>query len=98
MAHFRAGNFDKALPSFEEALKSTDWYLFWPAYAMCHRRLGHADEARQWLDKSNEFFRHVTENGREPLEVTREPYWQDWAYFEVMRQEANALIGGENSP
>jgi tetratricopeptide (TPR) repeat protein len=94
MAHYRAGDFDKALRRFEEALKLTDWFLFWPAYAMCHHQLGHANEARQWLDKSNELFRHVTETDREPLKVTKEPFWQDWAYFEVMRQEANALIGG----
>ena len=95
LALYRAGKFDQALSRIEEARKLSDWYLFWPALAMCHHQLGHTDEARQWLDKSKEFFRQVTEADPEPLKVTKEPYWQDWAYFEVMLREANTLIDGK---
>jgi WD40 repeat protein/serine/threonine protein kinase/tetratricopeptide (TPR) repeat protein len=92
MAHYRAGKFDQALVHIEEALKLGEWYLFYPALAMTHHQLGHADEARQWLDKANAHFRHVTEASPQPVKATKEPYWQDWAYFEVLRLEAKALI------
>jgi WD40 repeat protein/serine/threonine protein kinase/tetratricopeptide (TPR) repeat protein len=95
MAHYRAGKFDQALARIEEAQKIADWYLYWPTLAMTHHQLGHAGLARQWLDKANEHFRHVTETSSEPPRVAKEPYWEDWAYFEVMRQEAKTLIEGD---
>jgi WD40 repeat protein/serine/threonine protein kinase/tetratricopeptide (TPR) repeat protein len=96
MALYRAEKFDEALPHLEEATKLAEWYIHWPALAMAHHQLGHADEARQWLDKANDYYRHVVETSSEPLKVTKDVHWQDWAYFELLRREANALIGREN--
>jgi tetratricopeptide (TPR) repeat protein len=96
MVHYRAGKFEQAQERIEEALKLADWYLFWPTLAMCHHQQGRTDEARKWLDKANELFRRVTQTDSNPLTVTMEPAWQDWAYFEVMLQEANELIGEKN--
>jgi eukaryotic-like serine/threonine-protein kinase len=96
MALYRAKKFDKALAHLEEATKLGEWYIYWPALAMTHHQLGHADEARQWLDKANEYYRHVTETNSEPLKVTEDVYWQDWAYFELLRQESNSLIDRED--
>jgi tetratricopeptide (TPR) repeat protein len=95
MALYRAGKFDKVLAHLEEATKLDASYIYWPALAMAHHQLGHADEARQWLDKANKHFRHVTETSDEPLKVTKDVFWQDWAYFELLRQEANELIKRE---
>jgi WD40 repeat protein/Flp pilus assembly protein TadD len=95
MAQYRAGKFEQALAHIEEARKMEDWYIFWPPLAMAHHRLGHAHEAGQWLDKANKYFRHVTESSSEPLKVTKEPFWQDWAYFEVLLREAKTLIEAE---
>ncbi|HEY7426891.1 MAG TPA: tetratricopeptide repeat protein [Gemmataceae bacterium] len=95
MALYRAGKFDQALPHLEEATKLGAWYIYWPALAMTHHQVGHADEARRWLDKANGHYRHVLETSSEPLKVTKEVYWQDWAYFELLRREANSLIDRE---
>jgi WD40 repeat protein/serine/threonine protein kinase/tetratricopeptide (TPR) repeat protein len=92
MALYRAKKFDKALPHLQEAMKLRAWYVDWPALAMTHHQLGHADEAKKWLDKANEYHRQVTETSDEPLKVTKQPYWQDWAYFELLLREANALM------
>jgi tetratricopeptide (TPR) repeat protein len=96
MALYRAGKFDKALAHLEEATKSGAGYISWPALAMTHHQLGHADEARRWLDKTNGHYRHVVETSPEPQKVLKDVVWQDWAYFELLRREANALIDRES--
>ena len=95
MALYRARKFDKALAHLEE---SGAGYICWPALAMTHHQLGHADEARQWLDKANGRYRHVIETSSEPLKVTKAVDWQDWAYFELLRREADSLIDREDRP
>ena len=32
--------------------------------------------------------------GRTPFKISSEPWWQDWAYFEVILREARTLIKG----
>ena len=92
MAHYRAGDFEEALRRMEESQKLGEWHLFFPALAMAHHQLGHADESRQWLAKAEAFFVDVTENSGERLKTLQgDPWWQDWAYFEVMLQEAKGL-------
>jgi len=95
MALFRARKFDQALPHLEEATKLCARYIYWPALAMTHYQLGHADKACRRLDKANDHHRHVLETSSEPLKVTKDVFWQDWAYFELLRQEANSLIDRE---
>jgi hypothetical protein len=50
------------------------------------------DEARQWLDRANDSYRHVVETRSDLLKVTRDVLRQDWDYFELQRREANVLI------
>jgi WD40 repeat protein/serine/threonine protein kinase/tetratricopeptide (TPR) repeat protein len=97
MAHYRAGEYDEALRRMEESQTLTEWCLFWPALAMTHHQLGHAEEARLWLDKADTFFRDFVPASGERLNLEQDPYWQDWAYFEVMLQEARTLIEGDES-
>jgi tetratricopeptide (TPR) repeat protein len=95
MAHYRAGKFAEALRRMEESQGLTEWHLFWPALAMTHHQLGHADEARHWMDKANAFFRdQLPAEGEAIKTLPDDRYWQDWAYFEVMLQEAKTLIEG----
>jgi eukaryotic-like serine/threonine-protein kinase len=90
MAHFRAGKFEESLRWMEKARKLGEHYVLFPALAMTHHRFGHAEEARLWLNKADAFFRdNVPASG----ERFKGPFWQDWAYFEVMLQEARTLIG-----
>jgi tetratricopeptide (TPR) repeat protein len=100
MAHYRAREFDQALRWIDEAWKLSGWHLYAPALAMTHHQLGHTDEARQWLDKANTNFRDFAPPSGDRLKTLQDdPYWQDWAYFEVMLIEARALLGeGEVLP
>jgi tetratricopeptide (TPR) repeat protein len=97
MAHYRAGEFEDALSRMKQAQELCEWCLFWPALAMTHHQLGHAEEARLWLDKADTFFRDFVPASGERLNLEQDPYWQDWAYFEVMLQEARTLIEGDES-
>jgi Flp pilus assembly protein TadD len=54
-AHYRAGQYDRAIQRLNEAVQAqgqggTAWD--WLFLAMAHQRLGHADEAKQWLGKA----------------------------------------------
>src|SRR5207244_6599408 len=51
---YRAGRYDEAVQRLNEADRSQPpggeaEHMFW--LALCHARLGHVAEARQWLDK-----------------------------------------------
>src|SRR5205823_3298728 len=56
LVRYRAGQYAEAIKQLEASAKvEPAWEanaLNWTALALCHRRLGHADEARQWLDKA----------------------------------------------
>jgi tetratricopeptide (TPR) repeat protein len=56
MAHYRAGKFDQAVQTFQQSLDvKPPWtaeVCNWLGLALAHQRLGHADEARKWLDKA----------------------------------------------
>ena len=104
LACYRAGQFDRAITEATVAAQ-TPWtvrVVSWPVLAMAHHRLGHAAEARRWLDQSRAFW-----NQESPLEVdcgalsvlpTSSPLWreqwQDWPTFEVLFREATLSITG----
>src|SRR5260370_29637005 len=64
---------------------------------MAHHRLGHADEARTWVEKGEEWYDRVT---RDVLEgQTFNPwnhgdFWWEMAQFQVLHREAKQLIEG----
>src|SRR5262249_58150654 len=56
LAHYRAGQFEKAVERSQESLRADPRWggtpLNWLVLALAHQRLGHDDEAGQWLDKA----------------------------------------------
>jgi tetratricopeptide (TPR) repeat protein len=72
---------------------------------MAHHRLGHGDEARQWLEKATQEWRRLSPLPRAPGDRTILPStsealvrsWHDWIVFEILLSEANALILGHRS-
>jgi tetratricopeptide (TPR) repeat protein len=93
LAHYRAGQWDKALARADEAIAhrpDTAW-LSWPVLALGHAKLGHADEARRWLDKARDWHQH--ERRRQVTESAgfASPEWAD---FEIIYREAAASVGG----
>jgi tetratricopeptide (TPR) repeat protein len=78
-ALYRAGRFEEAIQWLTR--NGDGGFQGWPFLAMAHHRLGHAAEARQWLDK--------TIADAKPYDwVTR---WE----LQLLRREARELIEGK---
>jgi hypothetical protein len=62
--------------------------------AMAHHHLGHADEARQWLDKASRWMERAplpkTERGADNPRYS----WNRRVAHEVLRREVEALLSG----
>jgi uncharacterized protein HemY len=88
LAHYRAGDWDKARQHFEESDKS-GWgsatVVNWLGLAMVYQRMGQAEEARQWLDKATGWLDKAT-----PDSLVA----PDRLEAEVLRREAEALVKG----
>jgi serine/threonine protein kinase/WD40 repeat protein/tetratricopeptide (TPR) repeat protein len=96
-ALYRAGRFQEAIqrlqqarnPSEADPTKATPYS---PAYrwlflAMAHQRLGHAGEARRWLDKANKWIRRQAKEPSNPAEGS----WNRRLTLGLLRREAEAL-------
>jgi tetratricopeptide (TPR) repeat protein len=83
-ALYRAGKFPAAVQRLNEAIKlrdgNGDW-ADWMFLAMAHHRLGHKEEARQWLDRAVAWSNQA---GRLS--------WSDRLQVQMLRREAEALL------
>jgi tetratricopeptide (TPR) repeat protein len=93
-AYHRAGQFAQAIQRLEQALvaPTADPYtsiLAQLLLAMAHHAAGHADEARQWLDRAIQ-----RSDKALPGEGSKVPWpnWGDWIMCRCLRQEAEALL------
>ena len=98
LAHFRNGEFERAI---ERALESNEgnWRgstkaLNWVVLAMAHSRLGHAAEARKYLQQSLELAGLAN-----PFQLPRVEWPDmgatDFMEFELLRREAEELINAK---
>jgi tetratricopeptide (TPR) repeat protein len=97
LAQYRAGQFDQALQSFEEA-KIKPWNhsgLNWFGLALVHHRLGHPDEARRCLDKGIEW---LEREGQPSAERPTKLQHQDWIEAQLLRREAEEMLKTKQSP
>ena len=72
--------------------------LDWIFLAMAHHRLGHAEEARKWLDKT---VASIDRSAQDPPDGTSPDsriYWKTRLYYRVLRHEAEDLIGQAGPP
>jgi WD40 repeat protein/serine/threonine protein kinase/tetratricopeptide (TPR) repeat protein len=100
-ALLRAGRLEPAVKQLQKALSlqpgATSASLL---LAMAHHRLGHADDARRWLDKAvqkiEQVFRQRPKNaGSEATAVAPdELLWTERLSLQLLRREAEALIRG----
>ena len=92
LAHYRAGQWEKAVDRVEEALAlhANLPSLGWPILAMAHFKLGHADEAQRWLQKAEQWHR---QEGRRLAEESAGFAPAERADFEILLREATSLIG-----
>jgi tetratricopeptide (TPR) repeat protein len=91
---YRAGRFEEAIRRLKEAIalegrggNAVDWLFL----AMSHRRLGHGEEARQWLKKAVQWLDTpvgTSEEDRAGLQST----WDGRLTVQLLRREAEALF------
>jgi tetratricopeptide (TPR) repeat protein len=91
LAHYRAGEFERAIARIEESDKA-GWEngLNPLVLAMAHHRLGHKEEARRWLEKALQVIDQRTPG--QPQAPVGMPA-PDWVEIQVLRREAEALVG-----
>ncbi len=93
LALYRAGQYDEAAAEAQESLPGEPGraYVWWPVLALAHARLGHAEEARRWLDKADAWQRQESRRVAEESFGFGRPEWPD---FLILHAEAAALVGG----
>ena len=101
-ATYRAGRCADALQHLDATIKARSKggnALDWLYLALIHHRLGHADEARTWLDKAVRWIDAST-----PAKPADDAFgaridWQTWLALRVLRREAeSALQAAKASP
>jgi tetratricopeptide (TPR) repeat protein len=93
IAYYRAGQFEEAVRSFTESMEADPAWchvLDWLPLAMAHYRLGHAEEARQWLDKAMELIDQTPRNAEGPPAVGSS--LTDQLECQLLLREAQALL------
>jgi WD40 repeat protein/serine/threonine protein kinase/Flp pilus assembly protein TadD len=105
-ALYRAGRFEEAVKRLTEATElnahpyRANMLLTWFFLALAHQRLGHAEEARHWLDKAG----RATEDALKPPEKPSTadgsipPNWARKLTLQLLRREAEQLLGPPRDP
>jgi eukaryotic-like serine/threonine-protein kinase len=101
-AHYRAGQYDRALSRLQESEKA-DWYGYptiinWLLLAQVHHRLGHAEEARKWLDKAGEWLDQATQKTPKEQADALHLELHDLMACRLLRREAQLLLIGKSDP
>ena len=99
-ALLRAGRHQDAIQRLDEAVKSfgqdgDPWTQF--LLAMAHHRLGHAEEAKKWLDRALPAVENALKNGLEGVPGRNTPLPLDpmpRLELQFLRREAEALVKG----
>jgi tetratricopeptide (TPR) repeat protein len=100
MAHYRAEQFDQAVRRLDESIAAKpDWigtWVNWPVLALAHHRLGHAEDARRWLDKSRGQLAHLSRQiADKGVDVFQEVHPTDWLEFWVLYREAKGVMADQ---
>jgi hypothetical protein len=90
-ANYRAGRFEEAVRILVAGItihgnegNPLDWLLL----ALVHARLGHADEARTWLDKAVRWLDASTQEKPADDAFGSRIHWQTWLALRDLRREA----------
>jgi Flp pilus assembly protein TadD len=109
-ALYRAGRFQEAVQRLTEATERnahpyrTNMLCTWFFLAMAHQRLGHAEEARRWLEKASRATEDVRKPNAQPPEKsstaagTIPPDWARKLTLGLLRREAEELLGLPKDP
>jgi tetratricopeptide (TPR) repeat protein len=102
LAHYRAGEFDKALEQASKAISGNPKVigLDTPAHlvvAMSHHQLGQAAEASKALGQAREIMGQDWFPKLESGELA-DAWWHDWLICQILHREAAGLIEGKKGP
>jgi tetratricopeptide (TPR) repeat protein len=93
-AYYRAGQFelavvylDKAVAARQQTGTPADWLLL----AMAHHRLGHAEQAKSWLDRAKQWLKESTRDKPKDDSFGTPVGWEVWLELQVLRREAENL-------
>jgi tetratricopeptide (TPR) repeat protein len=93
-ALYRAGRFEEAVKCLTEATElnpgpyRTNMLCTWFFLAMAPGRLGHAVEARRWLDRAVQGTEEALKLGAEPPGTDIHPHWNQKITLQLLRREA----------
>jgi WD40 repeat protein/tetratricopeptide (TPR) repeat protein len=98
VGHYRSDRFEEAMKPLDKASSKTGGSAYSSTVtcyflAMAHHRLGHAAEARKWLDRAVEQTESAIKN--HPASPSHPSQWGDYVQFQLLRREAEALIEGK---
>ena len=65
----------------------------WLFLALAHHRLGHAGEARRWLEKAVAWIERATQGQLKDARTPTPLRWNDRVALEALRREAEAVLG-----
>jgi serine/threonine-protein kinase len=93
---YRAGQFQDAVPLFEQSLKADAKpgraVVNWVWLALAHQRLGQSDEARRWLSKAQSWLDQYRDGMSARADQELGLHLHNWLEAHVLRREAEALI------
>ena len=104
LAYYRAGQYEQAVAALDKALQLDPAGGFsslnWLTLAMAHYHLGHTDQARQLLDKSERLIDQILRQTPPAIgEFAPSGWvWYNWLKIQFLRREAEALIGEPQQP
>jgi serine/threonine protein kinase/Flp pilus assembly protein TadD len=101
MAYYRTGEYDKAIAHLEQTVQSNHDSCYdvnnFLVLAMAHQRLRHTKDALKWLGKAaleiEEEANRTPKGGFTP----RGRIWWEWLCVQLLRREAEALLGTPES-
>src|SRR5262249_2076942 len=98
-ALYRADRYEEAVRKLEDAtLLTTPVAWDWLFLAMSHHRLGHTDQAREYLTKARKWINLAnSKSGNKP--ATPRASWHSWnerAEVHALQREAQALFSAGN--
>jgi serine/threonine-protein kinase len=102
LACYRIGEYNEAVTILERAdqtdqhsLRDIDRCL---VLAMSHFRLSHVAEARQWLGRGTRLVEQEASSMPKGAFAPAGRAWWDWLCVQMLRQEAEALLGNSEGP
>lgn len=96
LAHYRAGHHDEAIDWFQRSLtQDPNWpghVLNWLGLALAHSHLGHAVEARRWLDTATKWIEKEAPTLPRQWSSAFPMHPHDWLLGLLLRREAERLL------